>query len=124
MPATVKGGMFEANGVAVLSTIHTTSALRKVAAKALGRDQMYGLRAIMYALTGNVVGGIASKSLTRVAATEELGGVRPIEVETIINRATVGNDITEIREDILSLSSKTYNPNPPANLDGNPLGTR
>jgi len=124
MPATVKGGFWEQNGVPTLTTAHTTSALRKIVSQAMGRDQMYPLRQVAYMLTGNVVGGIASKSLTRVAASEELGGQRPIEAETLVNRATVGTDITTIRENLFSLSSKTYNPNPPPNLDGNPLGTR
>lgn len=125
MAATVKGGFWETNGVSSLATIHTTSALRRIASQALGRDQMYGFREIMETLTGAAAGGTATKTLARVVAAEELGGARAIESESLVNRATTAADATDIIADILSLSTKTtFGSSPPANLDGNPLGTR
>lgn len=124
MSATVKGGLFETAGLATLSTIHTTSALKRMASWALGRKQTYGLREIMETLNGAAAGSAASKTLTRIEANSELGGLRVIETETLVSANTTAADVTDINADILSLSSKTYDPTPPANLDGNPLGTR
>lgn len=125
MAATVKGGFWETNGVSSLATIHTTSALRKIVSQALNRDQMYPIRQIWYELTGAAAGATATKALSRVVAAEELGGARAIENESLVNRATTAADVTDIKADFLTLSTKTtFGSNPPANLDGNPLGTR
>lgn len=124
MAATVKGGFWPENGVNTLSTAHTTSALRRRASQALGKKQTYALRELMITLNGAAAGSAASATQTRIAAAEELGGVRTIETETLVSRNTTAGDATDIAADILSLSSKSYDPTPPANLDENPLGTR
>lgn len=121
--ATIKGGLFEQYG-STLSQISTTSAPRRRASQVLADKGMLDLRARMVALDGVVAGSNATKTVARVGATEDLSGVRPIEVETLINRNTTAADVTEINK-MLSLTSKTtFGASPPANLDGNPLGTR
>lgn len=124
MPATVKGGFWPENGVSTLTTIHTTSSLRRLISQAFSKKSMFGAREIAETLNGAAVGAAALKQLTRVASAEELGGVRAIETETFVNRNTTAADRDDINADMLSLSTKTYDPTPVPNLDGNPLGTR
>jgi len=124
MLAAVKGGMFEANGVAILATIHTTRSGRRASAWPLSRKGQLYFRELMSKLTGAAPGVQTDKKLARIAATVELGGVRPIEQEVLCAGPTTVNHVNLIQNNILSWSTKTYNPNPPANLDGNPLGTR
>jgi len=122
--ATVKGGFWPENGVSSLSQISGVGHARAQAAKALAKKGNLALREIMETLNGAAAGSAASKVLARVAASEELGGVRTIENETLVSRNTTAADVTEINADILSLSTRTYDPTPVANLDGNPLGHR
>lgn len=117
MSATVKGGLFDGM---TLATAHTTSYLKRRVAQLLGKKQTYALREIAETLNGVAPGQTASKSLTRVAADEDLGGVRAIESETLVNRATTTDDRDAINRNLFSLSSRTYDPTPVANGDGNP----
>jgi hypothetical protein len=78
----------------------------------------------MTKLNGAAPGVQTDKKLARVAASSELGGVRPIELEVLCAGPTTANHVNLINANILSWSTKTYNPSPPPNLDGNPLGTR
>lgn len=122
--ATIKGGFYEQYGSS-LTQISTTSANKKMAAKALARKGMMALREKMETLNGAAAGSAASKTLSRIAAAEELGGVRTVETETLVSANTVAGDVTEINEDILALSTRTtFGSSPVANGDGNPLGTR
>lgn len=124
--ATVLGGLFHASaGLTTLTQISGVGIQRRVAARALGRQSMMDLRARMTALDGVAAGALASKSLGRVQANVELGGVRTIESNVLINRVTTAADVTVIEHDINTLSvNTTFGASPPANLDGNPLGTR
>lgn len=122
--ATVKGGFWPENGVTSLTQVNGKGSMRRRAAQALATKGTYALRELMETLDGAASGSAASKVLTRVANSEELGGVRTIENETLVDRNTTADDITAINADILSLSTRTYDPTPVANLDGNPLGTR
>lgn len=122
--ATVKGGFFEVNGVTSLTQVSGTGHARRKAAQKLSTKGTYALRELMETLNGAAVGATATKQLSRVVAAEELGGTRSIETETLVNRVTVAADETAIDADILSLSTRTYDPTPVANLDYNPLGTR
>lgn len=124
MSASVLGGMFHENGVTTLSTAHTKSALKKRIAFALGRKQLLGVQEILRTLVGVDVAGTpaASKTYGRVAASSELGGVRTIESETLIDRNTAASDVTDITADLLT--DDYYDSTPVANGDGNPLGTR
>jgi hypothetical protein len=54
-------------------------------------------RALMLALNGAAAGGTATGTQKRVAhSTTELGGVRAVETQTYVNRATVSADETAI----------------------------
>jgi hypothetical protein len=123
MPATVKGGFFEQYGT-TLAPIWPVNSTRRRARQALSKYANFSLRERMRALTGANLGLPAIKTLTRVAATEDLSGKRPTEVQTFVNRNTTSNDITEIQNTFLPFSTRTYNSAPIANGDGNPLGTR
>ncbi len=122
--ATVVGGFWPENGVSSLTQVSTTSAFKRRAAQALSKKGMMSLRERMETLNGAAAGSAASKTLSRIAASSELGGVREIETETLVSANTTAGDITEINEDILALSTKTYDPTPVDNGDLNPLGTR
>ena len=124
MPATIKGGFFEANGVVSLTTIESTSAARRRISQLLGQKGQAGLRELMLTLNGVAAGQAALATRSRIAASEELGGARTIETETFVDRVSAAADVTDIAADLLSLSSKTYDGTPIANGDGNPLGTR
>lgn len=124
--ATVKGGLFETAGLATLSQTGSFGYGRRVIAqklKALGNQE---LRARMVALNGVVPGSAVNKTNARVEASEEQGGKREIELQTLISRNSTADDKTEIGASVIeTLSSKTsFGNNPVANKDGNPLGTR
>jgi hypothetical protein len=125
MLASVKGGLFETAGQSYLVTAHTTRGLRRKAATALGmRGQLY-FRELMSKLNGAAPGVQTDKKLARVAATEDLSGVRPIELEVLCAGPTTANHKNLIDNNILSRTTKTtFGNSPPPNLDGNPLGTR
>lgn len=123
--ATVLGGFFEQNGVSTLTNMTTRGAPRRKAAQALDGKGTFDIRARMTALDGVAPGATALKTNTVVEANVELGGLRAITTETLINRATTAGDVTNIEATINTLSTKTtFGASPPANLDGNPLGTR
>jgi hypothetical protein len=124
MAAIVKGGFWEFNGVPILASVHTTTVLKRKITNALGKKQSQALREVMRTLNGVAPGSAANKQYTRILASDELGGVRPIETEFLVSRATTSGDVTGINSNVLATSSKGYNTNPPPNLDGNPLGTR
>lgn len=122
--ASVKGGMFEQNGVTTLTSIKGKSPLRTKVSQLFGKRSMFMIREKLDTLLGAAAGGAASKTLSRIANSTELGGLRTIETETIISANTDAADVTEIRADFLNQTAKTYDPTPVANLDLNPLGTR
>jgi hypothetical protein len=122
---TVKGGFWPTNGVDSFQGVSGENGLRHTVRQALGQKSLRELRERIDALLGVAPGATATATNTRVAASEELGGVRAIETEVLINRATTAADVTEIRDTILEHSvDTTFGPNPPPNLDRNPLGTR
>lgn len=121
--ATVKGGFWEQYGSSY-TPIWGYGSARRLMRMTLSSKAMFALREKMETLNGAAAGSTASKTLKRVVAAEELGGVRSVEDETFINTATVAGDVTQINNTVLALSSKTYDPTPVANGDGNPLGTR
>lgn len=122
--ATVLGGFFSQFS-GVLTQIKGKSPQRRRAAQALSKLGVMDLRARMTALDGVAAGATASKNYSRVVAATELGGVRAVETIALINRATVAADTTLIEHDVNTLSTNTtFGASPPANLDGNPLGTR
>lgn len=122
--ATVLGGFWPTNGVSVLSQTASRGPLRRRAAAMLDAKSTFALRRLMTSLNGVAPGAAALKTFGRVVASSELGGQRATELETLVNRNTAAGDVTTITADILSFSTRTYNPSPVPNGDGNPLGTR
>ena len=124
--ATVKGGLFEAMGVNSLTSMQGTGASRRTISQQLSDTGLATIRARASALNGVVAGSVAATTRGRIEASEELGGKRVIETDTLINRVTTAADITEINADLLSslTSRTTFGASPVANKDGNPLGTR
>lgn len=123
--ATVSGGFWPTNGVNQLVSMSGEDEGRGIVAQQLGTRSLLGLRAIMTALMGAAPGANATKTYTRVAANVELGGARPIETVTLVNRATTAADVSEIVADFLTLTTRTSFGNAPVpNLDRNPLGFR
>lgn len=123
--AQVKGGFWAQYGVTMTSiTTNGRGAARRLIAQALGKKGNLALRETMETLNGAAPGAVAAKTYSRIQASEELGGKRVVETETLINRATTATDKNDINADVLSLTSRTHDPTPVPNLDGNPLGTR
>lgn len=120
---TVKGGFWEQYG-STFTLLAGKGPLRRMAAMALSRKSTMPIRHNLRILDGAVAGSTSTKNLARVANSTELGGVRTIETEALVNRATTAADVTETKADLLSLSTRTYNGSPVANGDKNPLGTR
>lgn len=121
--AVVKGGFWETNGVQSLSSVQGVAALRRFIAQATGRKSLMPVRAVVRALVGAAAGGNATKTLTRIQNSTELGGKRVVETETLINRNTTAGDVTEIKHDLLDMTANTTMASP-INGDRNPLGTR
>lgn len=121
--ATVKGGLF-AQYSSTLTQINGKNSGRRSVAQLLGQKSLRALRELATTLNGAASGDPASATNKRIEANSELGGVRTVETETLVSRNTAAADITAINADLLTLSTRTYDPTPVANLDGNPLGTR
>lgn len=122
--ATVLGG-FWAQFSGTLTQINGDGSGRRRVARELGKLSYMDLRARATALDGVAAGTTASKTYGRVVASSELGGLRATENLSLINRATTAADVTEIEADLHTFSTTTtFGASPPANLDGNPLGTR
>jgi hypothetical protein len=122
--AQVKGGFWPDNGVSVLTQISGVGNGRGDVARALNKKNMLATREKLDTLLGVAPGQPAVATRTYVANSEELGGKRAIATETLINRNTTAADVTELRNDLLTYSTRTYDTTPVPNLDGNPLGTR
>jgi hypothetical protein len=126
MPASalVRGGFWPENGVSTLTLSGEDSYGRHRIAAQFGTKGMAALREITETLVGAAPGGVASASRTRVAHSEELGGKRAVETEALVARATTAADVTEVKDSLLTYSTRTYDPTPVPNLDRNPLGDR
>lgn len=122
--ATVLGG-FWAQFSPTLTQISGDAPQKHKIAQLLGKKSLLDLRARMTALDGVAPGANATKNYTVVQANVELGGLRAIDTQVLINRNTTAADVTEIETDVNTYSTNTtFGANPPVNLDGNPLGTR
>lgn len=124
--ATVKGGFFAEMGLTSLVSVQGTNISSRQISQELSRKGMRKTRELMHTLNGVAPGAAALASQTRVAASEELGGKRTIETETLVDRVTAAGDVTAIDLDLLgTLTSRTtFGASAPVNKDGNPLGTR
>ena len=123
--ATVKGGFWPTNGVNTLTSISGRAAGWRRLRQLLGDKSLMPTRALALALDGVAPGATAAKTLSRIQASSELGGKRTIETETLINRATLAADVTDLNNNLYTLTTKTsFGASPVANKDRNPLGTR
>src|SRR5215831_17529695 len=84
----------------------------KFAAQALAHKSDFEYRALVDALLGAAAGGTATKTYPEIAASTELGGVRPVNTINLINRATTAQDVADIKKTLTTLSVNTFNPNP------------
>ncbi len=124
--ATVKGGFF-AQYSGSLNSIepYNYSMDHKRAAQYLAHKSQYEFRQILDTLILSGVGATAALNYSEIdPVSSEMGGKRAIVSTPIINRVVTGNDVSDARETITSLSSDTYTPVPVPNGDHNPLGTR
>jgi hypothetical protein len=123
--AIVLGGFWPANGVNSLASMSGEDDARRLIANRFGTRGQLKNRALFIALLGVAPGANATKNLTRIAHSTELGGVRAVESVTLVNRVTTAADVSELTTDYLTFTTRTsFGANPPANLDRNPLGTR
>jgi hypothetical protein len=123
--ASVKGGLFAqySSGLASVDVYNNAKDHRRLAQE-LSHKKNLEYRGIVDQLVFSGVGGTAIVNYYEIAASPELGGLRPIVNSQILNRAVVINDLNDVRETLTSLSSDTYTPIPVYNGDRNPLGTR
>lgn len=122
--ANVKGGLFEQYG-STLTQIRGFGAMRTLAARALNSKSLLALRELMHTLNGVAPGSAALQTYSEIDPTAtELGGKRTIVTTNLVNRVTTADDRDEIDETILARTANRHLTNSPANLDGNPLGTR
>lgn len=104
MAIVVSSGLFGSS----YSFIRSKSSLRENIAQLLNVKSMRSDRALLAALLGSAAGGTASATLKRVAHdTIELGGLRTVETETLINRVTTFGDDTELTNDLLTFNSQS-----------------
>lgn len=123
--ATVLGGFWAQNNVPTLTDISAWGSGRKEVAFRLSRRSQEVIAAKALALDGVAAGANVSVNHVQIQPAVELSGARTVETVSLINRATTAADVTEINTDLLSYRSRTsFGNSPPANLDGNPLGTR
>jgi len=124
--AVVKGGFWESNGVGSLANIPGSRSFpRRFTAQKFGGSGLAAMREIAETLNGAVPGGVAFKTLGVVSSSPELGGLRPIVLVPVVNRATIAADKQELDEDLWTMTNRTtFGAFPPINGDRNPLGTR
>ena len=124
--AVVKGGFWESNGVANLTNVPGgRSYARRNVAQWLVGSRLMAFKELADRLNGVAPGAVASKTVPVIAASQELGGVRQVNQVSIINRATTAADVTEIDDDLYTMTNRTtFGATPPINGDRNPLGTR
>lgn len=105
---------------ATYTFISGRSSCQRHASFALSRRGTAVLRELGITLNGVVAGSTAQVTRSRIEANSELGGDRTIETETDINRVTAAADQTELNDNLFDYG--TFNSNPPADANGNPLG--
>jgi len=120
--ATVKGGLWAKFGTTMVG-MNSLGAGKRAVARTLGFHQNRRFRELIDALNGIAPGGGALQRAYRIQASTELGGVRPVEFQDLINRITTAADVTEVAT-VLNFTGLTSDPTPVPNLDGSPLGSK
>jgi len=123
--AVVKGGM-HANYSGDISSIKVSwndfNSTRAV--QALSKKGSYALRELVDNLLGQAPGNNVRFGYYRIAASEELGGKRPIETTYLIDRNSTAADVVAVKAALTEHSEITHTVEASVNLDRNPLGTR
>jgi len=121
---TVKGGFWEANGVSTL-TFHDgpDASGQSVRQPGLWLRLEQQLPQMLLVLVGSAPGGSISFSYPWVEANVEMGGLRNIVQNSLVNRNSSAADVTWLNTYLLGFGGLKPAVNVP-NLDGNPLGTR
>jgi hypothetical protein len=123
--AEVKGGLFpqySSNLSSIKLSWNDFNSTRAV--QSLSKKGSYALRELIDTLLGQVPGNNCRFGYTQIAASQELGGVRPIEQTYLIDRNTTAADVVMVKAALTEHSEVTHSVNQSTNLDRNPLGTR
>ena len=100
--ATVLGGFWPTNGVNSLASMSGESEERRAVASMLGHRRHAAHPRSLACVDWCCSWWAATKNLTRIACSTELGGVRAIETVALVNRVTTAADVTEITADFLT----------------------
>jgi hypothetical protein len=121
--ADVKGGLHAQYG-GTLGSIgpYITDHFTRRIAQELSNKGEFALRSVLDTLLGAPPGVLASYFTAEIAASPELGGVRPVVNTYVVNRNTTAQDVQDIRNAFTMAKNST--PTQAQNLDMNPLGTR
>jgi len=87
--------------------VQDQSNYRKIIARMLNLKQNRKDRALLSTLLGASAGSTATATLKRVAhSVSELGGLRTVETESLVDRATTSDDDTLLTAEYLTYSSR------------------
>jgi hypothetical protein len=121
--AVVKGGL-NANYGGTIATIgpQITDHFTRKMAQMLSNKGEFALRSVLDTVLGAAPGGLASYWYAEIEPNVEMGGRRNIVQTYVVNRNTVAQDVTDIRQALTMAFNSTATQ--AVNLDRNPLGTR
>ena len=123
--ADVKGGLFSQYGSPISSIKLSWNDFNSTrAVQALSKKGSYALRELVDTLLGQVPGNNTRFGYGEIAASSELGGVRPVVKTYLIDRLTTPQDVAYVKAALTEHSELTHTPEQAVNLDRNPLGTR
>jgi hypothetical protein len=123
--AQVKGGFFAQYSGTVESIKLSWNDFNSTrAVQALSKKGSYALRELVDNLLGQAPGNNVRFGYYRVAASEELGGKRPIETTYLIDRNSTAADVVAVKAALTEHSEITHTVEQSTNYDRNPLGTR
>lgn len=89
------------------SPVNNNETNRRTIAQMLNKIGMQKDRELMRTLLGVAPGSTATKQRSRVAhSLSQLGGVRTIETQTLVNRATTSADVTDLLATLLAFVSR------------------
>ena len=123
--AVVKGGLHsEYSGNLSSIKLSWNDFLTTRAVQALSKKGSFATRELIDTLLGQVPGNNSRVGYGEIAASDELGGVRPVNKTYLIDRNTTPQDVVYLKTALTEHSELTHLPDSVANGDHNPLGTR
>jgi hypothetical protein len=123
--AVVKGGLhanYSGNLDSIKLSWNDFNSTRAV--QALSKKGSFALRELVDTLLGQAPGNNTRFGYGEIAASQELGGVRPVIKTYLIDRNTTPQDIVYVKTALTEHSELTHSIDQAANGDHNPLGTR